>query len=86
MDDAVPMIRRCIERVELQRNTAGIDDVVQHFASFVDITKHMKEEEHLRYLLDELNHRTQNTVATVQAIAVQTLRGAADTRPVATFH
>ena len=62
------------------------DDVVQHFASFVDITKHMKEEEHLRYLLDELNHRTQNTLATVQAIAVQTLRGAADTRPVATFH
>ena len=28
VDDAVPMIRRRIERVELQRNTAGIDDVV----------------------------------------------------------
>jgi two-component sensor histidine kinase len=52
--------------------------VVQHFASFVDITKHMKEENHLRLLLDELNHRTQNTLATVQAIAVQTLRGVAD--------
>jgi PAS domain S-box-containing protein len=47
-------------------------EVVQYFASFVDITKHMKEEDHLRLLLDELNHRTQNTLATVQAIAVQT--------------
>ena len=28
VDDAVAMIRRRIERVELQRNTAGIDDVV----------------------------------------------------------
>ena len=61
------------------------DDVVQHFASFVDITKHIKEEEHLRYLLDELNHRTQNTLATVQAIAVQTLRGAANKEVVDAF-
>ena len=28
VDNAVPMIRRRIERIELQRNTAGIDDVV----------------------------------------------------------
>ena len=28
VDDAVPMIRGCIERIELQWNTAGIDDVV----------------------------------------------------------
>jgi len=28
--DAVPMILRRIERIELQRNTAGIDDVVIH--------------------------------------------------------
>jgi PAS domain S-box-containing protein len=53
-------------------------DVVQHFASVVDLTRHKQEEERLRLLLDELNHRTQNTLATVQAIAVQTLRGAAD--------
>ena len=30
VEDAVPMIRRCIERVKLQWNTAGIDDVVIH--------------------------------------------------------
>ena len=28
VDDAVPMIRRRIERIEFQWNTAGIDDVV----------------------------------------------------------
>ena len=28
VDDAVPMIRRRIERVELQRKIAGVDDVV----------------------------------------------------------
>jgi PAS domain S-box-containing protein len=52
--------------------------VVQHFASVIDQTKHEQEREHLRFLLDELNHRTQNTLATVQAIAAQTLRGVAE--------
>lgn len=52
-------------------------DVVQHFASFVDITRH-KEEDRLRFLLDELNHRTQNTLTTVLAIAQQTLRRTTD--------
>jgi hypothetical protein len=51
------------------RDKAG--DVVQHFASFVNLTKHKQEEDRLQFLLDELNHRTQNTLATV-------LRGAAD--------
>jgi PAS domain S-box-containing protein len=48
--------------------------VVQHFASFVDLTGPKREAEHLRFLLDELNHRTQNTLATVLAIAGQTLQ------------
>jgi PAS domain S-box-containing protein len=52
-------------------------DIVQHFASFMDITRHKQEEEHFRFLLDELNHRTQNTLATVLAIAKQSLRGMA---------
>jgi len=58
------------------RNENG--DIVQHFASFVDLTQHKLEKDRLRFLLDELNHRTQNTLATVQAIAVQTLHGVAD--------
>jgi PAS domain S-box-containing protein len=65
------------------RDKAG--HVVQHFASFVDLTVHKREEGRLRFLLDELNHRTQNTLATVQAIAVQTLRGAADKEAVSAF-
>jgi PAS domain S-box-containing protein len=50
-------------------------DVVQHFISLVDLSKHEREEERLRFLLDELNHRTQNTLATVQSIVLQTLHG-----------
>jgi PAS domain S-box-containing protein len=60
-------------------------EVVQHFASFVDTSKHRHAEDRLRFLLDELNHRTQNTLATVQAIALQTLRGHADKEVVAAF-
>ena len=62
-----------------------VGDVVQHFASFVDLSKHKEEEDRLRFLLGELNHRTQNTLATVQAIAVQTLRGAANKQVVDAF-
>jgi PAS domain S-box-containing protein len=65
------------------RDKAG--DVVQHFASFVDLTVHKQEGERLRSLLDELNHRTQNVLTAVQAIARQTLRGAADKRVVDAF-
>ncbi len=50
-------------------------EIVLHFVSFMDLTRHKQAEDHLRFLLDELNHRTQNTLATVQAIAAQTLRG-----------
>ncbi len=53
-------------------------DVAQHFISFVDVTDRRNEELRLRLLLHELNHRTQNTLATVQAIAVQTLTGKAN--------
>lgn len=61
-------------------------EIVQHFASFVDITRHKETEDHLRFLLDELNHRTQNTLATVMAIAGQTLRGMTDEETIATLN
>lgn len=53
-------------------------DILQNFISFVDLTKHRAEREHLNFLLDELNHRTQNTLATVMAIIGQTLRDMAN--------
>lgn len=43
-----------------------------------DITDQVLAQERQRLLMDELNHRVKNTLATVQAIAQQTLRGNAD--------
>jgi PAS domain S-box-containing protein len=41
----------------------------------VDITDRKRDEDRLRLMVNELNHRVKNTLATVQAIALQTLRG-----------
>ncbi len=59
--------------------------VVQHFLSFVDVSESKREAEHLSILLDELNHRTQNTLASVLAIAAQTLRPQVDQAVVEAF-
>ncbi|MEE1613741.1 PAS domain-containing sensor histidine kinase [Microvirga sp. CF3016] len=40
-----------------------------------DISTRKRAEEHQRLLIHELNHRVKNTLATVQSIATQTLRG-----------
>ena len=53
-------------------------EVVQNFVSIVDHTRHRQEQAHSRMLIDELNHRVKNTLSTVQAIARQALRRAAD--------
>jgi PAS domain S-box-containing protein len=49
--------------------------VSKHFASFLDITRRKEDAERQRRLLDELNHRVKNTLATVQSIVLQSLRG-----------
>ena len=41
-----------------------------------DVTARHRAEEHLQLMINELNHRVKNTLAIVQAIAHQTLRGA----------
>jgi PAS domain S-box-containing protein len=43
-----------------------------------DITDIKRAEERLRLLINELNHRVKNTLATVQSIAMQALRNASD--------
>ena len=92
-------VRNLETPVCIQRNDGGMvwvsilinavrDDsgsVVQYFASFADVTKSKLEEARLRFLLDELNHRTQNTLATVLSIAGQTFRGMADQRTIDAF-
>ena len=52
--------------------------IIQHFASFTDLTKHKDEQEQSRMLIDELNHRVKNTLATVQSIVSQALRNETD--------
>ena len=42
----------------------------------VDITERKKAELHLRLLVNELNHRVKNSLATIQAIAAQTFHAA----------
>ena len=49
-------------------------EVVQHFVSFVDLTKHKQDQAHCKMLIDELNHRVKNTLSTVQSIVIQALR------------
>ncbi|WP_298721139.1 HWE histidine kinase domain-containing protein [uncultured Ferrovibrio sp.] len=44
------------------------------FVAGVDITDRILAQEQQRLLMDELNHRVKNTLATVQAIVTQTLR------------
>src|ERR1700692_4083014 len=53
-------------------------DIVQYFASFVDLTKHKEDEARSKMLIDELNHRVKNTLSTVQSIVWQTLRTPSD--------
>ncbi len=52
--------------------------IVQHFASFVDLTSFKTEQATCKLLIDELNHRVKNTLATVQSIVRQALRAATD--------
>jgi PAS domain S-box-containing protein len=47
-----------------------------------DITDRVQAEERQKSLVDELNHRVKNTLATVQALAAQTIRGEGITKEV----
>lgn len=52
--------------------------VVQHFVSVLDITEHEKAQRHARLLIDELNHRVKNTLATALAIVRLAFRNSSD--------
>lgn len=52
--------------------------VVQHFVSLVDTTHHQRARENAAMLIDELNHRVKNTLATVQSIVTQSVRNNSD--------
>jgi PAS domain S-box-containing protein len=52
--------------------------IYEHFLSLVDTTKHERAREHAAMLIDELNHRVKNTLATVQSIVAQAVRNSSD--------
>jgi len=62
------------------RNEAG--EVLQHFISLVDLTKHFEDKSHADMLIDELNHRVKNSLQAVQSILSNALRGASDVNAV----
>jgi PAS domain S-box-containing protein len=53
----------------------GEGGILLWYGSTEDIHERKIAEEHQRLLINELNHRVKNTLATVQAIAFQTLKG-----------
>ena len=58
------------------RDSDGL--VVGIFVEGSDVTERVRAEAHRKLLLDELNHRVKNTLATVQSIAAQTVRATPD--------
>lgn len=61
----------------LSRAVPVLDDdgrVMRWFGTNTDITQRREDEQQRSVLIDELNHRVKNTLATVQAIAAQTFR------------
>ncbi|MDB5735619.1 MAG: hypothetical protein JWN16_2256 [Alphaproteobacteria bacterium] len=59
-----------VETAELNRERAKAADMLG-----LEIEHRRRIERHQNLLLDELNHRVKNTLATVQAMAIQTLKG-----------
>lgn len=60
-------------RANPRRDAAG--NIMLWYGVIEDIHDRKVAEEHQRLLINELNHRVKNTLATVQAIAFQTLKG-----------
>src|SRR5262245_47480163 len=58
--------------------TTGAPDQRRIAAIYQDVTDRKQADERLLLLMRELNHRVKNTLATVQSIANQTLRGTRD--------
>jgi PAS domain S-box-containing protein len=61
------------------RMTDASGRVIGAAAIFRDITERKRWEEHQRLLINELNHRVKNTLATVQSVTSQTLRNSKTT-------
>ena len=58
------------------RNSDGLVSGI--FCEGQDVTERARGEQHLRLVVNELNHRVKNTLAMIQAVAAQTFRNAND--------
>ncbi len=65
-----------LTRIVPLRNAGG--GVYRWIGTHVDITEQRRREEHIRFITDELSHRTKNLLAVVMAVARQTARHATD--------
>ncbi|HZM08361.1 MAG TPA: HWE histidine kinase domain-containing protein [Methylocella sp.] len=72
-----------LSRVQPLKDDYG--NVLRWFGTNTDISEQKRAEERLQLILNELNHRVKNTLATVQAIANQSLR-TLPSEKVDTFH
>ena len=52
--------------------------IYEHFLSLVDTSRHERAREQAGMLIDELNHRVKNTLATVQSIVIQAVRNSSE--------
>jgi PAS domain S-box-containing protein len=72
-------IRRDGRTIWMGVRSSTVRDSTGHFLYGVrvvqDITERKEAEERQKLLIDELNHRVKNTLATVQSLAAQTMRG-----------
>jgi two-component system, chemotaxis family, CheB/CheR fusion protein len=80
MAGALRRQRAAVERAERDRDAReeGLREANRRLEQ--EIHEHRRTEDRLRFAMRELDHRVKNTLATVQAVAEQTLRSSADTR------
>ncbi|CAN7516112.1 PAS domain S-box protein [Phenylobacterium sp. LjRoot225] len=70
------VFRPFLTRVVPIRNSVG--QVTRWFGVNIEVSAQQRHEQQQQVLINELNHRVKNTLATVQSIAAQTLRSGAD--------
>ncbi|WP_019196216.1 PAS domain-containing protein [Afipia birgiae] len=68
--------RPFLTRVIPLRDTNDI--IYRWIGTHIDISEQIRREEHIRFIIDELSHRTKNLLAVVMAVANQTARQVGD--------
>ena len=74
----LPLFQRTVGEgaaFEIEKRYLRPDGSVAQLAVTRDVSERKRAEEHQKLLINELNHRVKNTLAIVQGIAAQTLKG-----------